>query len=108
MFYRRDRPASSVVTVALLILWLLLAVYFLTHPDLISIIALVVTAIFVAFALFVTVAVQRAERERLDVLADEPARNMVNGHHHSPPTIDSADADANTMREVPEEEGDNP
>ena len=63
VFYRRDRPASPAVTLILLALWLLLAVYLITHPDLISIIVLVVTALVAGFAIFVTFVVRRAESE---------------------------------------------
>ncbi len=109
MFYRRDRTGSPAVTVALLVLWLLLAVYFITHPDLISIIALVITGIIAGFAMFVTVALRRAEREQRDDLTYNPSRDMANGHHRYPPVADDVvEPDANTtQREIPDEGGEN-
>jgi hypothetical protein len=109
VFYRRDRPGSLAVTVALLVLWLLLAAYLITHPDLISIIVLVVTAIIAGFTLFVTFALRRAEREQHDDLNDAPSRDMANGHHRIPPVADDVvDTDANSARrEIPDEGGDN-
>ena len=112
MFYRRDRPASLAVTVILLLLWLLLAVYLITHPDWISIIVLVVTALFAGFAVFVTFVVRRAESEQPDDLTYMPsrARDMANGHHRNIPMTDNArHPDANTMqREIPDEGGETP
>ena len=112
MFYRRDRPASLAVTVILLVLWLLLAVYLITHPDLISIIVLVVTALVAGFAVFVTLVVRRADSEQPDDLTYMPsrARDMANGHHRNIPMTDNArNPDANTMqREIPDEGGETP
>lgn len=117
MFYRRDRPASLAVTVILLVLWLLLAVYLITHPDLISIIVLVVTALVAGFAIFVTLVVRRAESEQPDDLTYMPSRardrdrdrDMANGHHRRiPMTDDAVHPDANSMqREIPDEGGEN-
>ncbi|HEY7340532.1 MAG TPA: hypothetical protein VH591_06610 [Ktedonobacterales bacterium] len=109
MFYRRDRPASLAVTVILLVLWLLLAVYLITHPDLISIIVLVVTALVAGFAVFVTFVVRRAESEQPDDLTYMPSRDMANGHHRRVPmTDDAVHPDANTVqREIPDEGGEN-
>ena len=110
MFYRRDRPASLAVTVILLVLWLLLAVYLITHPDLISIIVLVVTALVAGFAVFVSFVVRRAESEQPDDLTYMPSRDMSNGHHRVIPiTDDATNTDANTMqREIPDEGGETP
>ncbi len=110
MFYRRDRPASLAVTVILLMLWLLLAVYLITHPDLVSIIVLVVTALFAGFAVFVSFVVRRAESEQPDDLTYMPSRDMANGHHRVIPMADDTqNTDANTMqREIPDEGGDTP
>ena len=110
MFYRRDRPASLAVTVILLILWLLLAVYLITHPDWIGIIVLVVTALVAGFAAFVTFVVRRAESEQPDDLTYMPSRDMANGHHRNIPMTDNVrHPDANTMqREIPDEGGENP
>ena len=110
MFYRRDRPASLAVTLILLALWLLLAVYLITHPDLISIIVLVVTALVAGFAIFVTFIVRRAESEQPDDLTYMPSRDIANGHHRSIPMTDDAQhPDANTMqREIPDEGGETP
>ncbi len=110
MFYRRDRPASLAVTVILLLLWLLLAVYLITHPDLISIIVLVVTALVAGFAVFVTFVVRRAESEQPDDLTYMPSRDIANGHHRNIPMTDNVrHPDANTMqREIPDEGGENP
>lgn len=110
MFYRRDRPASLAVTVILLLLWLLLAVYLITHPDLISIIVLVVTALVAGFAVFVTFVVRRAESEQPDDLTYMPSRDRANGHHRNIPMTDNVrHPDANTMqREIPDEGGENP
>jgi hypothetical protein len=107
VFYRRDRPASLAVTVVLLLLWLLLAVYLITHPDWISIIVLVVTALVAGFAAFVTFVVRRAESEQPDDLTYMPSRDMANGHHRNVPMTDNArHPDANTMqREIPDEGG---
>jgi hypothetical protein len=113
VFYRRDRPASLAVTVILLVLWLLLAVYLITHPDLISIIVLVVTALVAGFAIFVTLVVRRAESEQPDDLTYMPSRardrDMANGHHRRiPMTDDAVHPDANSMqREIPDEGGEN-
>ena len=112
MFYRRDRPASLAVTVILLVLWLLLAVYLITHPDLISIIVLVVTALAAGFAVFVSFVVRRAESEQPDNLTYMPsrARDMANGHHRNIPMTDNArHPDVDTVqREIPDEGGENP
>jgi Ca2+/Na+ antiporter len=110
VFYRRDRPASLAVTLILLALWLLLAVYLITHPDLISIIVLVVTALVAGFAVFVSFVVRRAESEQPDDLTYMPSRDMANGHHRNIPTAnDALHPDANTMqREIPDEGGENP
>lgn len=110
MFYRRDRPASLAVTVILLVLWLLLAVYLITHPDLISIIVLVVTALVAGFAIFVSFMMRRAESEQPDDLTYMPSRDMANGHHRVIPLADDArHPDANTMqREIPDEGGETP
>ena len=109
VFYRRDRPASLAVTVILLVLWLLLAVYLITHPDLISIIVLVVTALAAGFAVFVSFVVRRAESEQPDDLTYMPSRDMAIGHHREIPlTDDATNTDANTMqREIPDEGGEN-
>jgi Ca2+/Na+ antiporter len=123
VFYRRDRPASLAVTVILLVLWLLLAVYLITHPDLISIIVLVVTALVAGFAIFVTLVVRRAESEQPDDLTYMPSRardrdrdgdrdrdrDTANGHHRRIPMTDDAEhPDANSMqREIPDEGGEN-
>jgi hypothetical protein len=110
VFYRRDRPASRAVTAVLLILWLVLAIYFVTHPDLISIIVLVVTALIAGFAVFVTFVVRRAESEQPDDLTYMSSRDVANGHHRIIPVTDDAyTTDANKMqRERPDEGGENP
>jgi len=110
VFYRRDRPASLAVTVILLVLWLLLAAYLITHPDLISIIVLVVTALVAGFAVFVTFIVRRAESEQPDDLTYMPSRDMANGHHRNISTAgDAQRPDASSMqREISDEGGETP
>jgi hypothetical protein len=93
-----------------LLLWLLLAVYLITHPDWISIIVLVVTALVAGFAVFVTFVVRRAESEQPDDLTYMPSRDMANGHHRNISMTDNArHPDANSMqREIPDEGGETP
>ena len=76
MLYRRGRPGLSPFTVLLTILWLLLAVYIITHPDPIGVIILVVMGVFVAGpALFLAVALWRARQRQPDGAALDGAPN---------------------------------
>lgn len=92
MFYRREGSGSSAVTMALLALWLILAVYLITHPDPISIIVLVLGTVIAGFALFVTIFLRRAQREQRDDFATPTTdtagmsamTDMSNGHHRNP------------------------
>lgn len=123
MFYRRDRPGMPAFTVALVILWLLLAGYILLHPDPVGIIILAVMAVFIAGpALFVALGTRRARREQEN---DEPmahasgtqydsyGHNGRNGHdglngHSSDAASGGYDIQQRATGEIPDEGGDNP
>lgn len=107
MFYRREGSGSSAVTAALLALWLILAVYLITHPDPISIIVLVLGTVIAGFALFVTIFVtiyvRRAQHEQHDDFATpttgtagmSATTDMSNGRHRNPTATDHVgDSDA--------------
>jgi hypothetical protein len=103
VFYRREGSGSSAVTAALLALWLILAVYLITHPDPISIIVLVLGTVIAGFALFVTIFVRRAQREQHDDFATpttgtagmSATTDMSNGRHRNPTATDHVgDSDA--------------
>lgn len=103
MFYRREGSGSSAVTVALLALWLILAVYLITHPDPISIIVLVLGTVIAGFALFVTIYLRRAQHEQHDDFATpttgatdmSATTDMSNGRHRNPTATDLVgDSDA--------------
>lgn len=103
MFYRREGSGSSAVTAALLALWLILAVYLITHPDPISIIVLVLGTVIAGFALFVTIFIRRAQHEQYDDFATpttgtagmSATTDMSNGRHRNPTATDHiGDSDA--------------
>jgi hypothetical protein len=121
MLYRRGRPGLSPFTVLLTILWLLLVVYIITHPDPIGVIILVVMGVFVAGpALFLAVALWRARQRQpdgaaLDGVPDEQSeydalngnvydeQNGRNGHH----AAGANGAQERTPGEIPDEGGSN-
>lgn len=105
MFYRREGSGSIAVTVALLALWLILAVYLIAHPDPISIIVLVVGLLIAIFAFFVMFFVRRERREHYndpstamtDTADMSATTDMSNGHHRNPTATDyvsNSDADS--------------
>jgi hypothetical protein len=88
--YRPNRPGVPAYTVFLTVLWLLLAVYILTHLDPFGIIILVVMGVFIAGpALFLAIGLRRAPhpsegRESADATRDTRDTQSVdtmNGHH---------------------------
>jgi hypothetical protein len=121
MLYRRGRPGLSPFTVLLTILWLLLVVYIITHPDPIGVIILVVMGVFVAGpALFLAVALWRARQRQpdgaaLDGVPNEQSeydalngnvydeQNGRNGHH----AAGANGAQERTPGEIPDEGGSN-
>lgn len=101
MFYRRERSGSIAVTVALLALWLILAVYLIAHPDPISIIVLVVGLLIAVFAFFVMFFVRRHYNDPSTAMTDtadmSATTDMSNGHHRNPTATDhmsNSDADS--------------
>jgi Ca2+/Na+ antiporter len=105
VFYRREGSGSIAVTVALLVLWLFLAVYLIAHPDPISIIVLVVGMLMAVFAFFVMFFVRRAQREQYhnhstamtDPTSMSATTDRSNGHHRNPTATDqvgNSDADS--------------
>ena len=129
VFYRRDRPGMPAFTVALVILWLLLAGYILLHPDPVGIIILAVMAVFIAGpALFVALGTRRMRREQengepmahasgtqYDSYGDN-GHNRHDGHDgHDGLTGHSSDGASGgygvqqrATGEIPDEGGDNP
>jgi hypothetical protein len=75
---RRIRAVLSPFTIVLLILWLGLAGYFITHPDPISIIALVVGIIISASAILASYVIRNAPPEMLETGASD-GQNGQNG-----------------------------
>jgi hypothetical protein len=86
-WYRPSRPGLPAYTVFLTVLWLLLAIYIITHPDPFGIIILVVMGIFIAGpALFLLIGLRRAPRPLHDLALDDTSVNAhsvdaMNGHH---------------------------
>ena len=84
MFQRLNRYGLSLYTVVLLVLWLILAVYFITHPDPISIIALIVSTIVAAAAIVISLALRRAQLAPLEhdkAGVDDASPGAANGHY---------------------------
>lgn len=85
--YRPSRPGVPAYTIFLTVLWLLLALYIITHPDPFGIIILVVMGIFIAGpALFLVIGLRRAPRSLHDPASDDAPANAqsvdaMNGHH---------------------------
>jgi hypothetical protein len=108
--YRPSRPGVPAYTIFLTVLWLLLAIYIITHPDPFGIIILVVMGIFIAGpALFLLIALRRAPRSLHDSAADDaPASaqsvDAMNGHHR-PHGSSANGAHHATGEDTPDETG---
>lgn len=85
--YRPSRRGVPAYTLFLMVLWLLLALYIIAHPDPFGIIILVVMGIFIAGpALFLVIGLRRVPRALHDPASDLGPANAhlvdaMNGHH---------------------------
>lgn len=131
MFARRRWHGLSPYILLLLAFWLLLAIYFLTHPDPISIIALVVTGVAAGLGIWLSRALSRVEQQLSSRAiptaraagdeADETHRGASNGRyrpgmngtlhtqrHDSPESSESSESpESPETPEIPEEGGSN-
>ncbi len=103
-----DRPRRlrfTPFTILLILLWLLLAGYIITHPDPIGIIILVVMAVFIAGpTLFVIVGMRRAEQPNGNV--DDPSVGSANGRYLAG-SDGTQQHERAAMDEIPDEGGEN-
>jgi hypothetical protein len=85
--YRPSRRGVPAYTIFLTVLWLLLALYIITHPDPFGIIILVVMGIFIAGpALLLAIGLRRAPRSLHGLASDDAPASVhsvdaMNGHH---------------------------
>lgn len=131
MFARRRWHGLSPYVLLLLAFWLLLAIYFLTHPDPISIIALVASGGAAGLGIWLSRALSRAEQQLSSRAiptahasgdeADETHRGASNGRyrpgmngtshaqrHDSPETPETPESpESPETPEIPEEGGSN-
>ena len=123
MFPRHDDPRRSPFTpytALLALLWLVLVVYIVTHPDPIGVIILIVMGVFiVAPMLFIWALLFRAKRLRMrDGPGNEGEYGMTAGQNgryaagengaHDGQQYESDEASGEIPEQTPEEGGENP